>query len=237
MTAAGFALIAGGLAILVCFHTVLFSAGGRRARRAARLAEGSPLVLTPAPPAAVPVDEIDTGEIDPARIDPARIDPARIDPARIDLGELDTGEIGTRGSSEPVDDGRRGGLASIGFADDEDEHGEPAEDIEPYRATAGEYWRPIPASAYEPALEPVEPEPLPTRRRRPISRQRPTNPAPTWADLDVNSHYFPPIDDPSSPPVPPRPAARRRPSPRPRPQAPDDRDDIYVSRHAADPPP
>ena len=111
MTAAGIALIAGGLATLISFRSVLFGAGAgerRRARRAARASRarrGRPVAPRDAiePEAAVP-----------------------------DPGPTSRRAQGNRRRAPveavAVPDDRHGGLASIGLADDEEEPEEVVED-------------------------------------------------------------------------------------------------------------
>jgi hypothetical protein len=109
MTAAGIALIAGGLATLICFRAVLFGAGRRRARRQAGAPETSRRGSRRRTLAAA-----FSGQPGPAG-------GRGLDPSS-----------GRRSVADEEDD-RRGGLASIGLADEDDEDEEYDEaEVEEY---------------------------------------------------------------------------------------------------------
>jgi hypothetical protein len=150
MTAAGIALIAGGIATLICFRAVLFRTGKRRAGRAERA--GRP--VEPARPAKVgrlPKAERLAKAERPAK--PGRVARRAAEAQRRDVGlpvgaeiaglvpagrrDLDLGEapVGAGAGfvaeelSEAGDDYPLGGLASLGLADHEDYEDEISADV------------------------------------------------------------------------------------------------------------
>jgi hypothetical protein len=317
MTAAGLALIAGGLATLISFRAVLFGAAGRGARRRqARALE--------APSRRSALTAGRAGPEEPAAVvpDPEPLDVSGDEAARVEAGRSRRGRRGRRRAlvaaaeerPEPEvsgwsDEDERGGLASIGLADDEEDSGpggegrlavvaedddltpetdacsEVEDGIEPDPVRGrpsdhhgdrvegwvrpeyhdlpdeprpGEYWTPIPVDLagdaepsakgygwprpverlpavpdYEPAtgfdLIPVVSEPTEAMPAWPLNDERPGRirlPR-SWSTRNEK-----PMRREEAPPV-----ERRRPRPRPRPEPPVDRSTVYVSRHAADPPP
>ncbi|MFC7527927.1 hypothetical protein [Actinoplanes sp. GCM10030250] len=108
MTAAGLAFIAGGLATLISFRAVIFGGGARRASRTGVSARRRrPKAITSAPPeTAPPVRAIREPES------------AEFPSAEFDLHEPEAGAF-TGGPAVPEIE--RSGLASIGFAADDEE--------------------------------------------------------------------------------------------------------------------
>jgi len=298
MTAAGIALIAGGLATLITFRTVLFGAGAGERRRAARASRRrrpaarpvaqpvAPQPVAPQPVAPQPVPQ----DADAAGPGP-RSRRARGTRRRIP----ETAGSGGPAIAAPAEanlEDRRGGLASIGLADEEEpeaeelevveaakdvEHVEEVEDVAPVQAReidrygdrvdgwvrpdyhdalpSGEYWTPVPI---ELAVEDGELEPsakgygwpVPVERLPPAPPYEPATGAdltPVPAEPTEVVPTWPPVADERESRVrlprswasrdeEPRDEKRRRPRPRPHPDAPADRSNVYVSRHAADRP-
>jgi hypothetical protein len=256
MTGAGLALIAGGLATLISFRSILFGGEVGGEERGAR--------RRPAREAEAP--------------EPAR--PARRAPVAASRQPEVSDEDDEDDDDEDGDD--RGGLASIGFSDDEDPESlveEAAEDARPDPAPPrpdrygdriegwvrpqyqdppseprpGEYWTPIPvdlAGDPEPSAKgygwprPVErlpavPDYEPATGFDLIPIAEPTELMPTWM---VNDDHPGRVRPPRSWPArnerrSEKPEPRRRPRPRPCPEQPIDPSTVYVSRHAAEPSP
>ena len=147
MTAAGIALIAGGLATLVCFRAVLFGSGRRRARRqAAALEPSRRQAATPKAsgrPAAVP-EASGRPAAAPEASGRQAAAPSRRGSRRRALAAAFSGQPARadgrgagpdRGHRSIRDEEyeQRGGLASIGLADEDDEDDEyDDEEIEAY---------------------------------------------------------------------------------------------------------
>ncbi|MGX6602446.1 hypothetical protein ACWKSP_09970 [Micromonosporaceae bacterium Da 78-11] len=108
MTAAGIALIAGGLATLVSFRAVLFGVGSRRARWTAPVFQRSRPIERPRRP-------VERGQ------GVRRRTIERVQPL--------SGGVGPEPVARPRVDDRRGGLASIGLADDEEDESFPYDDL------------------------------------------------------------------------------------------------------------
>jgi hypothetical protein len=272
MTAAGIALIAGGLATLICFRAVLFGPGARRGRRVAR--EGAE---------AAPKSRRARGG---GRRRTRSVEPVVEDP-RGGLAELGLGDKAYESDFPgPVEEPEM--PAAV---DPEPEHEpEPASEPDriegwvrpeyrhvPEEPPSGEYWTPIPVdldpdpepsakgygwpapverlpaagdyetiTGYDVEHEPTEvvapppgerrialPRTWSSRNDKPVREWRTENePLPGRRRADSTQFFATVNDDPP-------PAARRRPRPRPRPSGdPVDRNTrVYVSRHAAEPPP
>ncbi len=279
MTGAGLALIAGGIATLISFRSILFGGGGeRRARRRASRASREPRAIEaprrrPALPAAAPEPEPPSEETPIEWSRRGRRGRRRA---------LVTASGGRGIPAEPweSDEDEGGGLASIGLADedddldlcaevdddqvDEDREEEPRPDrhgdrVEGWVRPAyqepddeprpGEYWTPIPvdlAGDAEPSAKgygwprPVErlpavPDYEPATGFDLVPVSEPTEVVPAWP---VNDDRPGRIRLPRSWSTRNDKPERRRPRPRPRPEPPaDPSSTVYVSRHAADPPP
>jgi hypothetical protein len=322
MTGAGLALIAGGLATLISFRSILFGGGERGGKRGGergsrrRAARG---IEAPRKPAALPAartagadaaddDDPGRGGGDPALpADPALAGPDRLLPGAGAGEPARRGRRGRRRAAIAASAGReapwesdqddRGGLASIGLADEDEneddareagpdgdaegdhELGHEADDEpDPVAARAdrygdrvegwvrpeyqdppdeprpGEYWTPIPvglAGDPEPSAKgygwprPVErlpavPDYEPATGFDLVPISEPTEVVPTWAMNDDRPGRIrlPRSWNTRNERHPEKPEPRRpRPRPRPRPQPPVDSSTVYVSRHAADPPP
>ncbi|WP_433370572.1 hypothetical protein ACQPZX_45755 [Actinoplanes sp. CA-142083] len=145
MTAAGLALIAGGLATLISFRSMLFGGGERRARRRSDRALEAPrrrpaLPAAPIPEPAEPEDLVGAGSRR-----------ARRGRRRALATASREQEIPSLSLGSEEDD--RGGLASIGFADEEDP-------IDAYADSC------VDAEEDEPAVEEEELAPAPRRSDR-----------------------------------------------------------------------
>jgi hypothetical protein len=128
MTAAGLALIAGGLATLISFRSVLFGSGERRSRRRQRGAleapRRRPALESPAEPEPEPEPEREP--------EPELAPVVHAEPIADEVAEAVTprrrGRRGRRRALPPAgaqpiihEEPERGGLASIGLADEDDE--------------------------------------------------------------------------------------------------------------------
>jgi len=316
MTGAGLALIAGGLATLISFRSILFGGGERgrdRGGEPGRDRGGEPGRDRGGERARDRGGERgrDRGEERAARRRSARaIEAPRVSaalpagrtavPDEAD-GDGEPPRRGRRGRRRALaavppgpwesDEDDRGGLASIGLADEDDEPFVPEavfeaeiEEIDdevepdpvPVRADRygdrvegwvrpeyqdlpdeprpGEYWTPIPvdlAGDPEPSAKgygwprPVErlpavPDYEPATGFDLIPISEPTEVVPTWAGHDDRPGRIrlPRSWNTRNEKHPEKPEPRRpRPRPRPRPERPADPSTVYVSRHAAEPPP
>ncbi|GIF43108.1 hypothetical protein Axi01nite_74190 [Actinoplanes xinjiangensis] len=183
MTAAGLAFIAGGLATLISFRTVIFGGGARRANRAGssprRRRPESVARSLPGPPATADVDTDEGGE-------------PRAERRR---------RLTAAFSGRPADgEANASGLASIGLADEDeladDEHfGEPPYDDDERLGYENGYPRDDP---WPPRRRRREPEPDgPAWARRDI--ESPGGYAGRYTELDVEPHqpgdYWTPLPD------------------------------------------
>lgn len=269
MTAAGIALIAGGLATLICFRSVLFGPGARRGRRAAReVAEIQPKSRRARGGGRRRNRPVEPTVEDPrgglasiglsADEEPAGFLAAPEEPEA--SAEPDPGAI------EAIEPERHCGDRIEGWVRPEYRH-------VPEEPPSGEYWTPIPvdldpdpepsakgygwpapverlpaAGDYDPAtgfdLTPVQYEPTevvaalpPGERRIHLPRNwssRNDKPVREWRTENESRLPFLATRSDDVPPP-----ARRRPRPRPRPSGDsgDRNTRVYVSRHAAEPPP
>lgn len=180
MTATGIALIAGGLATLICFRRLLWS--GHRRRRglgaAQRRAARTPAIAAAPPPAP------DSGSGEGRRPERLPAQPGAPDISGAHLASvvpaLNSRRGRRRGRQAAPDDDERAGLASIGFADEDPERSEaPQESHVDTEPPAGDYWMPVPESAYADLDSADHDEPVRTDRARDVESE-PTAVVPTW---------------------------------------------------------
>jgi hypothetical protein len=290
MTAAGLALIAGGLATLISFRAVLFRAGVRRAGRRDRRSVGADSLVASTGPADDPREysrsdvlaELGLAEIEPDLElgprdekyddrpagefeedflpDPVLLDEREPVVVERDLGRtplIDDRELERMPISMPLPR-QAPDRSDRGYGDRVEGWVRPEYPDLSDHSPAGEYWTPVPdelfphrepsasgygwptrverlpaVPSYEPPtgydLAPVEHEPteVVTSSWQPGDRAARVRLPRSWASRNENRRF----EDQD------RPVERRRPRPRPRPYIrADDETQVYVSRHAADPP-
>lgn len=246
MTGAGLALIAGGLATLISFRSMLFGGAERGERKRGRAGRrGRRRSVAAVPPEPSVSDEDDGGGLASIGLADEDDDEPFVQEA---IFEDEIGEDRDEVEPDPVPArADRYGDRVEGWV--RPEYQDPPDEPRP-----GEYWTPIPvdlAGDPEPSAKgygwprPVErlpavPDYEPATGFDLIPISEPTEVVPTWAMNDDRPGRIrlPRSWNARNEKRPEKPEPRRpRPRPRPRPEQPIDPSTVYVSRHAADPPP